>query len=279
MAIFLCGALPLAAQPGTARLVAIGSASAEIVCAVGRCEELVAITRGVRVPPAATPRATLGASRGITAEPIVAMRPTIVLADSGMPVATIAQLRGAGIRVEVGGANTWADAMATTRRFSALLGRSRAGDSLVAANEAIRIAVARRIDGRAAPRVLFVYARGSGTLFVAGAETGPAELIRLAGGRNALSDITGYKPLTAEAVIAAAPDVLLFTTTGLESIGGARGVATLAGLGATPAARQQRVATLDDDLLLAFGPRVGSAVRALAAQLHPAMTPSVGASR
>ena len=93
-------------------------------------------------------------------------------------------------------------------------------------------------------------------------------MIRLAGGTNAASGFDGYKPLTAEAAVAAAPQVILVTTSGLESVGGTDGLLDLPGLALTPAGKARRVVAMDDLYLLGFGPRVADAVAALAVKLR-----------
>jgi iron complex transport system substrate-binding protein len=119
------------------------------------------------------------------------------------------------------------------------------------------------------PRVMFVYARGAGTLSVSGTNTSAHAMIALAGGENAVTDYEGYKPLTAEAAVAAAPEVLLFLTRGLESVGGVEGLRELPGLALTPAYEAGRVVAFDDLHLLGFGPRVGQAVLELTQALYP----------
>jgi iron complex transport system substrate-binding protein len=53
------------------------------------------------------------------------------------------------------------------------------------------------------PKVMFIYARGPGAVNVAGLDTAADAMIRLAGGVNVAQDYAGYKPLTAEAAVAA----------------------------------------------------------------------------
>jgi iron complex transport system substrate-binding protein len=118
--------------------------------------------------------------------------------------------------------------------------------------------------------VLFVYTSSSGALQVAGEGTAASAMIALAGARNATSGFTGYRPMTAEAVIAAAPDVILFTDRGLASAGGVDAVLAKPGVALTPAGRARRVVSLDDLLLLGFGPRTGAAAEALARRVESA---------
>jgi iron complex transport system substrate-binding protein len=111
--------------------------------------------------------------------------------------------------------------------------------------------------------VLFVYARGAGTLMVSGGGTSAAEMLRLAGATNAVQGFEGFRPLTAEAVVAARPDIVLLPSRGLASLGGVEAVLKLPGMALTPAGRARRVVALDDTLLLGFGPRLADAVEQL----------------
>jgi iron complex transport system substrate-binding protein len=96
-------------------------------------------------------------------------------------------------------------------------------------------------------------------------------MVTLADGVNAVTGYEGYKPLTPEAVIAAAPDVLLLPARGLDSVGGIDGLLKAPGVALTPAGQGRRIVTMDDLYLLGFGPRLGQAVHDLAIFLHPAL--------
>ena len=106
---------------------------------------------------------------------------------------------------------------------------------------------------------------------VAGQETSADAMIRLAGAQNAIQGYTGYKPLTPEAALAAQPDVILFTTGGLEASGGVQGVLSNTGLSLTPAGKSGAVAAVDDLLLLGFGPRLGLAISTLSQAIAKAL--------
>ena len=79
-------------------------------------------------------------------------------------------------------------------------------------------------------RVMFIYARAAGTLSVAGLNTGAHTMIVMAGGENAVTEYEDYRPLTAEAALAAAPDVILMFSSRLESLGGQEGLLDLPGI-------------------------------------------------
>ena len=84
-------------------------------------------------------------------------------------------------------------------------------------------------------------------------------MFEIIGAENAAGNIKGNRPMTAEAVIAAQPDVYVLFTTGLESVGGVEGLLKLPGLAHTPAGKNKRVVALDGQYLSGFGPRSGRA--------------------
>lgn len=111
------------------------------------------------------------------------------------------------------------------------------------------------------PKVLFIYARGAGTLMVAGQGTPMESMIELAGGQNAVVGFKDFKPLTEEALLDSNPDVLLLFDSGLQSLGGKEGLLkTTPGISKTQAGKNKAILAMDGGLLTDFGPRLGQAV-------------------
>jgi iron complex transport system substrate-binding protein len=150
-------------------------------------------------------------------------------------------------------------ARARVRQLAALVGAKSRGEALIAASDAALAAIP-TLASR--PKVAFVYARGAGTLLLAGRGTSVEALVVASGGTLA-APWEGFRPITAEAVVAAAPEVLLLTTRGLDSVGGIDGLLAIPGVAATPAGRARRVVAIDDLLLLTLGPRTPEAARLL----------------
>jgi iron complex transport system substrate-binding protein len=92
-------------------------------------------------------------------------------------------------------------------------------------------------------------------------------MIRLAGGVNAVSGFQGYKQLTDEAVIEAAPDLVLMMDRGGPGVAEADPLASAA-IAATPAGRSKNLVRMDGLYLLGFGPRTAAAVRDLSQSLY-----------
>lgn len=259
------------------RVVALGGSVTEIVFALGAGEHLVGVDQSSVAAPGAARLARVSNFRSLSAEGVLSLAPTVVIATTEAgPASALAQLRAAGVRVHlVPAAESIDEAAAKIRAVGAALGSMARADSLATrvAAEARRaasdaVAMADRHGRR--PVVLFIYARGAGSLFVAGTRTIAASMIGLAAGTNAVSAFEGFRPLTAEAVVAAAPDVIVIPSRGLASVGGVAGLRRLPGVALTPAGRHGRIVTVDDGLLLGFGPRLAEGIRSLAAGVHSA---------
>lgn len=250
----------------TTRVVVLGGGLTESVFAVGAGGQVVGVDQTSLYPPQVQELPRVSYYRHLTAEGLLALRPELVIApETAGPPEVIAQIQRTGVPVaRLTDAPTLEGAKRRLRAVGTLLDRTDEATATIADLERSLADVQRPA---ASPRVLFVYARGAGSLQVSGADTTAHAMIELAGGRNAVDGWTGYKPLTAEGVIAARPDVVLLTTRGLQSIGGADGLWSQPGLAATPAGQDRRVVEIDDGLLLGFGPRTGEAVQALASAL------------
>lgn len=117
------------------------------------------------------------------------------------------------------------------------------------------------------PSVLFIYARGSALLMVAGTDTPIDQIISISGGQNAITEFRDYKPLTPEALLTHNPDYILLFDTGLQSLGGVEGVLKIEGISQTNAGKNKRIIAMDGLFLSGFGPRVAEAAKELNALL------------
>lgn len=258
-----------AAAGGVARVVSVGGALTEIVYALGAESVLVGTDTTSLYPDAAQRTTKVGYARSLSAEGVLSLRPTVLLASSEAgPPTVLAQLQSAGVRlVRAEPGHGPAALLANVDRVGEALGREREAAALRAQLDTQwreTIARLRSAAGAARPRVLFVLSHVASNVQVSGANTAAAAMIELAGGANALSGFNGYRPLTAEAVVAAAPEAILTTAQGAEALGGADRLLAQPGLALTPAGRARRVLALDALYLLGGGPRLPRAVGELA---------------
>lgn len=253
---------------GATRIVSVGGPVTETVFALGEGPHVIAVDSSSVYPPSAASLPQIGYQRTLSAEPILALSPDLVIVSSDAgPSAALAQLRAAGVAVAV---MPPADSIASAAaRVEAV------GAALHVSSTALAAQV--RAASPAAPlnlKAVAIYARGAGTLMLAGDDTTAAAMLRLSGATNAATGFSGYKPFSAESLIAAAPDAIVVPSRGLASLGGVAGVLALPGVRETPAGRARRIIAIDDLLLLGFGPRLPLAISELHAHLrsHPTST-------
>ena len=215
----------------------------------------------------------VGAFRTMSAEGIVSLKPDLVLAsiDAGPPEAII-QLRQAGIAVEVLPRNyTLDEVKAGVRRIARILQLPAKGEELVssidrdmAAVDAMRARIPRK------PHVIFC---GLGPNMpggnISGTNTRIAEMIQLAGGINAIAGFEGFRPMTDEGVIAAAPEIIVITQRSFERAGGVDGILKLPGVALTPAGKKRRIVPVSDMYFQGFGPGIGKAAISLMRKFFP----------
>ena len=213
----------------------------------------------------------------VSAESVLSLHPTVVLVDEDTgPPEAIEHIRNVGIPVvEFARPESLADIGPRVRAIAAALGIPEAGEELVERTED-ELAGAIPDPGADRPRVAFLYVRGSaGVYLISGPGSGADAMIDAAGGIDAGTDMgleNPFTPLTAEALVKAAPDIILATTTGLDSVGGVDGMVEVPGIAQTPAGQAKRIVTIEDGLLFSFGSRTPGAVSQLAQDFREAMS-------
>jgi iron complex transport system substrate-binding protein len=264
-------ALPSAANTAPRRIVSIGGAITETLYALGAQDEVVGVDTTSLYPAAARALPSVGYARQLSAEGVLSLRPTLVITgEEAGPPPVLRALEAARVPLAVlDGGHRFEGVIERSVRIASLCGRDAQGRALVQKLEAQwqssreRVAVLSR--NVAAPRALFVLSHAAGQMRVAGRETAAHAMLGYAGAVNVFGDgFAGYKPLTPEAVIAAAPQVIVATDQGVEATGGIDGLLKAPGLAQTLAGRGRRVVALDALLLLGFGPRLPQAVASLA---------------
>jgi len=269
----LAGALPAGASPD--RIVAVGGSVTEIVYALGEKDRLIAVDSTSTYPPAAGELPNVGYLRALSAEPILALEPALLLAepDAGPPSA-IEQIRDAGVPVRlVSDRPSPEGVIEKVSEVAAVLDVPDKGEALARRLEREFERLRRDLaDIAERPRVLFLLSVGNGAPLAAGRETSAEGIIALAGGRNAVTGYSDYKPLTPEAAVELAPEAILIDSRSLAALGGEDALLARPEVAATPAGRAGRVIAMDGMFLLGFGPRTPEAARKLAAALHPGLT-------
>jgi len=257
----------------SSKVVTLGGVITETAFALGAGGQVVGVDASSYYPPDAM---ALGAPlpyyRQLAAEPVLAVGPTLILGtDEVGPPEVVQQLKDAGVTTLL---LTQDLSVEGTQALITTVGTALGRDAEAAAlNETLTadLAAATELVARAtsAPTVMFLLLPPGAPLLVSGTGSAADTMITLAGATNALTSFPQYVPLTPEAAVAAAPDIILTTTSSLEAAGGIDGLLAMPGIAETPAGAAKAIVAMDDLLLLGFGPRLGQAVAELATQLHP----------
>ena len=241
------------------RLVVAGGAITEMVYALGAEDQLVAVDDTSVWPPEARQLTRVGYVRDLPVEGIVALRPDKVLVSEGEagPQTTLAHLQRVTEVVTVDAAHSPEGVLRRARQVADATGQKAQGEALVAELDAAFADIRKRLPLSDPPRVLCVLAAGSHGVRVAGRDTQAQALLDSLGLPNAAGEVRGYRPLSAEALLALAPDMVIIA----ETMPGHFKADDWPTLAATPAGRNGRVLVADSMLLLGFGPRLPDAMR------------------
>ncbi|MFF5299889.1 hemin ABC transporter substrate-binding protein [Streptomyces sp. NPDC013161] len=256
------------------RIVPLSGSLSEIVFTLGLGGRVVArdITATFR-QAAKLPLVTR--NHDVSAESVLSLKPDLVLAETTTgPSEAMGQIRAAGIPVVVvDPAKGLADVGPRIQAVADALGVPAAGKELTKRSEdriaAVREAIPRHKEK---PRVAFLYLRGSASVYLIGGKgSGATSLLEAAGAVDAGAE-SGLKKdftaITTEALAQAAPDAILVMTKGLESVGGIDGLVKIPGVAQTPAGMNQRVVSVEDGVLLNYGPRTDQVLKSLVDQLY-----------
>lgn len=256
------------------RVITVGGSLTEIAYALGKEDHLVAVdTSSVFPPEALEEKPDVGYMRALSAEGILAMNPTLILAEEGSgPPQTIDMLREARVpfvlvphRFDAQGILAKIDIVG-----KALKAPEKAGQLADRVAEDFR-KVGERVRSRASSgkkRVLFLFSMRGGRLMVSGRNTQASAVIELAGAENVMMDIEGFKPVSNEAVLAADPDVILMMSRTGTPLVDKKDVLAHPALSETKAAKSGDLIVMPGMYLLGFGPRSAQAIGELSQKLY-----------
>ncbi len=215
----------------------------------------------------------------LNAEAILNLAPTLVLTDSTIgPYDVQLQLRNAGIPVVFIPSATEDGVQGVSPQIVAVakaLGLQDAGEQLAKRVDEEITETEKRIHALAPdnpadrPRTVFLYLRGD-IYYWFGKGSGADSLIQAIGARDVATEVgfSGMSPTNAEALVKAAPDVILVMTKGLESVGSIDGALKLPGIAQTPAGKNRRIVDMSDYEVMSFGPRTAEVIAALGTAVH-----------
>ncbi|WP_044198306.1 heme/hemin ABC transporter substrate-binding protein [Dyadobacter tibetensis] len=266
--LLVCLLLFWSVEVNAARIVSCNGTLSEIVAGLGLAGELVGVDVTSTYPESLHNLPKIGHNRSFNAEGILALRPNVLIYSDQSPVSAnvLQQLRASGIAIVAFKQQyTKAGTIALIRAVGRYFKKSKEAEKMVAELEKSLKTVMKPTKPK---KLLFIYARGTGTLMVAGQETSLDEIFTLTGHQNAVQGFSDFKPLTAESLVMANPDVLVLFDSGLQSLEGPEGLLKIPGVSATNAGKNKKIVSMDGQLLTGFGPRLGQAAMELSQKIE-----------
>ena len=255
----------------TSRLVSIGGSLTEIIFALGEEGKLVARDQTALYPEAVLALPDVGYMRQLAPEGVLSVSPTalLVIEGSGPPEA-LDVLSNAGVEYQTVPESYSADGvLAKILAVGQALGAVEEAEALAAATEQQFAELATRTEAVTEPkRVLFILSTQGGKIQASGTDTAASGIIALAGAVNAIDEYSGYKALTEEAIIEAAPDVILMMDRGGDHGATDAELKANPAIAQTPAGQDGAIYRLEGAYLLGFGPRTAAAAGDVADLLY-----------
>jgi iron complex transport system substrate-binding protein len=260
------------AQMNTTRIVCVSKQLTELLFALGTGDKIVGVDLSSTWPPEATKLPTVGYHRLLSAEGITSLHPTLLLHDGNVaPEAVLSQLKDVGIPIREFKADEGIPGVtALIKTLGQEFGATARADSLCAKLEAdMKVVEKKRGEYSQTPRVLILhFGRVVNNYLVIGQRGVATKILEWSGGRNALDVPDGMKPLSAEIVAQAQPDVILLTDFGYDRLGGMDAIKQLPGVALTPAAKSGRIYRVEEHDLVYLGPRTGEVILSMMELIH-----------
>lgn len=280
----ICGALLAVSIAAAAcasdtprRLVSTAPSITEILFALGLGDRVVGVSEYCRYPEAARRKPRIGSYLAPNPEVILSMRPDVVFVEevNSRALATLPEVGFRKVELQHRGI---ADIYKSIDVIATAAGEPAAGVKLRRHLQDELARIESRTRNLPKRRVLFLVGRNPGTLqgmIAVGGGTYIGELIRIAGGINAVGDAgPAYPNVSMETVLGRNPEVIIdrgdMAQESKQSAAHEASVRALwKSLGSVEAVKHGRIYPVSDDYWVVPGPRMVDAARALARFIHP----------
>lgn len=255
----------------SSRLVSIGGSLTEIIYALDEQDRLVARDQTALYPEAAAQLPDVGYMRALAPEGVLSVGPSALLVVEGSgPPEALDVLENAGVEYQTVPESFSAEGIITkVKAVGQALDVTDKAETIAANLQAeLARAQARTADIAERKRVLFVLSMDGGKIQASGTGTAADGIIALAGAVNAIDEYPGYKALTEEAIIDAAPDMILMMDRGGDHSVTDDALFGNPAIALTPAGQNRAIIRLEGSYLLGFGPRTPQAVNDLVDALY-----------
>lgn len=255
-------------DPAPQRIVSLAPGITETLYALGLDDKISGVTTYCDWPAAARKKTRVGGFTNPSVEKIVSLRPDLILATAdGNRKETIEHLERLGLPVYVTDPVDTRGVLRSILHIGEITNRQRRARELAERLQKRLNHITRQIHSKKKPRVFFQL--GLEPIVTAGRGTLINEVIEQAGGINVAGrDLAKYPRYSAEGIIGASPDIIIFAPMVNDKTFAA--VKRFWGkFGDVPAVRNKKIYPIDADLINRASPRIFDAVEIMAHIFHP----------
>ena len=255
------------------RIIIAGGSLTEIVYFLEAQENIVAVDITSNYPPETSNFPSIGYVRALSTEGVLSLNPTLIMGEEDMgPDLVIEQVTNTGIDLRIIEEDYTLDAITNKILCIARIldienqGINKINNSL---DEKIAsLLTTQKSNKKLNKKVMIILGMDGTSPMIAGSNTSGNGFINLIGGKNIMTSFDGWKPVSAESILDANPDLIIITKRGLTNFGTLEELAKHPSLAFTDAAKNNGMMVIDGMSLLGFSPRTIEVANKVATKLQ-----------
>ena len=242
------------------RVVIAGGSITEIFYLLDLQDHIVALDITSNFPEDAKKYPSIGYVRMLSAEGLLSMNPSIILGENDMgPPTVIGQIKQTGVDLKIiPEEKSVLGILEKIRCIAGIMDVSSYAEELI--NEKysevlFQIEENKRIVSEKKISAMVIYSmQGTSPIVSGSGESGDA-FLKLTGAQNAFASFQGWKPASAESIIANNPDYIIVTNRLLKRFSNLEELRNHPSLSQTKAAKNNQIIAKDGMAMMGFGPR------------------------
>lgn len=246
------------------RVVTIAPSETEAMFAIGAGAKVVAVDNYSDYPEEAQALDKVG-DMNTNLEALLAAKPDVVLAHSGMQASVIEELRRLDVKVFASDPKTLEQVMEKIETVGQIMNAQEGAAQVVATMRDELKRVTDALQGVAPKKVYMEFSAG----WTVGSGEYMDEVLTLAGGDNVSKANSGWFEVDPEAVIQANPEVIIYAHNPNYDLGIPQAIKERPGFDAVDAVKNGQLHAVDDNSISRVGPRLTNVLYDMAKAIHP----------
>ena len=252
-------------QAESMRIISLSPSMTEVIYALGKGDALVGRSDFCNFPEQTGQLPSVGSLSDPNIEQILELEPDMVIASAHFKEDLAKKLEDLGTEIIViHNAEDFKGSYDVIRQMGETINAKEAAEALTASLDKDIKAITDKVAAQEKPTVYYVVGFGKNGDYTATGDTFVAQIIEAAGGENIAKDATGWG-YSLEKIIEADPEYIFIS----QNYGMKEEFELSEGYKQLSAVKNNKLISIDDDLLNRQGPRLAQGVESLAKILHP----------